>query len=160
MVKRLGIVVRHAGDGVTAFFLAEDVGSASGAARAAIEAGRAIGAAAATAAGELEQDNGSSAREEVRMNVGVHWGGALYLGQVVTGGRLEVTALGDEVNETARIQRRPATALYWPRRACSSGSSPTTRPRSESSPTGSATAPSRRSRARPTRPAAMPAASR
>jgi class 3 adenylate cyclase len=34
----------------------------------------------------------------------VHWGGALYMGQVVTGGRLEVTALGDEVNECARIQ--------------------------------------------------------
>ena len=39
------------------------------------------------------------------MNVGIHWGGALYLGQVVTGGRLEVTALGDEVNEAARIQQ-------------------------------------------------------
>lgn len=39
------------------------------------------------------------------MNVGVHWRGALYLGQVVTGGRLEVTALGDEVNEAVRIQR-------------------------------------------------------
>ena len=38
------------------------------------------------------------------LNVGVHWGGALYMGQVVTGGRLEVTALGDEVNECARIQ--------------------------------------------------------
>ena len=39
------------------------------------------------------------------MNVGVHWGGTLYMGQVVTGGRLEVTALGDEVNECARIQQ-------------------------------------------------------
>jgi class 3 adenylate cyclase len=38
------------------------------------------------------------------MNIGVHWGGTLYMGQVVTGGRLEVTALGDEVNECARIQ--------------------------------------------------------
>ena len=27
------------------------------------------------------------------------------MGQVVTGGRLEVTALGDEVNEAARIQQ-------------------------------------------------------
>ena len=35
----------------------------------------------------------------------MHWGGALYLGQVVTGGRLEVTALGDEVNERARIEQ-------------------------------------------------------
>jgi class 3 adenylate cyclase len=39
------------------------------------------------------------------MNVGIHWGGTLYMGQVVTGGRLEVTALGDEVNECARIQQ-------------------------------------------------------
>ena len=39
------------------------------------------------------------------MNIGLHWGGALYMGQVVTGGRLEVTALGDEVNECARIQQ-------------------------------------------------------
>ncbi|MDQ3955364.1 MAG: hypothetical protein M3285_07435, partial [Actinomycetota bacterium] len=38
------------------------------------------------------------------LNVGVHWGGTLYIGQLVTGGRLEVTALGDEVNEAARIQ--------------------------------------------------------
>jgi len=39
------------------------------------------------------------------VSVGVHWGGSLYMGQVVTRGRLEVTALGDEVNECARIQR-------------------------------------------------------
>nr|MDQ3957134.1 hypothetical protein [Actinomycetota bacterium] len=36
-------------------------------------------------------------------NVGLHWGG-VYMGQIVTGGRLEVTALGDPVNEAARIQ--------------------------------------------------------
>jgi class 3 adenylate cyclase len=35
----------------------------------------------------------------------MHWGSALYVGQVVTGGRLEVTALGDEVNEAARIEQ-------------------------------------------------------
>ena len=50
---------------------------------------------------------------DLRLNVGVHWGGALYMGQVVTGGRLEVTALGDEVNECARIQEtaRDGTVL-------------------------------------------------
>ena len=37
--------------------------------------------------------------------MGLHWGGALYMGQVVTGGRLEVTALGDPVNDCARIQQ-------------------------------------------------------
>jgi class 3 adenylate cyclase len=40
--------------------------------------------------------------------VGEHWGGTLYMGQVVTGGRLEVTALGDEVNECARIEQTAA----------------------------------------------------
>jgi len=40
----------------------------------------------------------------VKVNVGVHWGGQLYMGQLITGGRLEVTALGDTVNEAARIQ--------------------------------------------------------
>ena len=91
-----GVVGKHAGDGVTAFFLASELGSESAAARAAIEAAREI-AAAAAALGDFEP-------EEVRMNVGLHWSGALYMGQVVTGGRLEVTALGDEVNECARIQ--------------------------------------------------------
>ena len=105
VVRGSGIVGRHAGDGVTAFFLADDLGSASATARAAIEAGRTIGASAATAAAGLESEHGPLAAEDVRMNVGVHWGGALYLGQVVTGGRLEVTALGDEVNEAARIQQ-------------------------------------------------------
>jgi class 3 adenylate cyclase len=38
------------------------------------------------------------------MKVGIHWGASLYMGQLVPGGRLDVTALGDEVNETARIQ--------------------------------------------------------
>jgi class 3 adenylate cyclase len=38
------------------------------------------------------------------MRVGIHWGSSLYLGQLVPGGRLDVTALGDAVNECARIQ--------------------------------------------------------
>jgi class 3 adenylate cyclase len=37
--------------------------------------------------------------------VAVHWGASLYIGQVATEGRLEVTALGDEVNEAARIEQ-------------------------------------------------------
>jgi class 3 adenylate cyclase len=35
----------------------------------------------------------------------MHWGDRLFMGQVVTGGRIEVTALGDEVNESARIEQ-------------------------------------------------------
>jgi class 3 adenylate cyclase len=41
---------------------------------------------------------------EVRVKVGIHWGATLTVGQVSTGGRLEVTALGDEMNEAARIE--------------------------------------------------------
>ena len=43
--------------------------------------------------------------DDCRLNVGIHWGGSLYIGQVVTGGRLEVTALGDEMNECARLEQ-------------------------------------------------------
>ena len=38
------------------------------------------------------------------LNIGVHWGATLMVGQVATGGRLEVTALGDQMNEGARIE--------------------------------------------------------
>lgn len=38
------------------------------------------------------------------MRVGLHWGRSMYIGQLVPGGRLDVTALGDAVNECARIQ--------------------------------------------------------
>jgi class 3 adenylate cyclase len=40
----------------------------------------------------------------LRLNVGLHFAPRLYLGQLITSGRLEVTALGDEVNECARVQ--------------------------------------------------------
>jgi class 3 adenylate cyclase len=95
VVENTGIVGRHAGDGLAAFFLAEQVGSRAAACAAALHAGREI-------VGWCPDELGSS---ELHINAGVHWGGALYLGQVVTGGRLEVTALGDEVNECARIEQ-------------------------------------------------------
>jgi class 3 adenylate cyclase len=98
-----GIVGKHSGDGMSAYFLLGDFESSSRAARAGIEAARGIRDAAGEIAkrimGELGTVNGS-----VAMNVGVHWGSTLYIGQLVSGGRLEVTALGDEVNECARIQ--------------------------------------------------------
>jgi class 3 adenylate cyclase len=97
VVRGGGIVGKHAGDGLTAFFLTEDCGSPSATARAAIEAARHMGAAA-------EEAGRQAGVEDLCLNIGVHWGGTLYMGQVVTDGRLEVTALGDEVNETARIQ--------------------------------------------------------
>ena len=92
-----GIVGKHAGDGASAFFLAEDLGSASGAAAAAVRAARNIH----ETSGEVFRD---VADGHCLMKVGIHWGGTLYMGQLVPGGRLDVTALGDEVNEAARVQ--------------------------------------------------------
>jgi class 3 adenylate cyclase len=101
VIDNTGIVGRHAGDGVTAFFLAEQLGSRAAACAAALHAGREIVAWRPRGHGD----------GELHINAGVHWGGALYLGQVVTGGRLEVTALGDEVNECARIQQSARDGL-------------------------------------------------
>ncbi len=92
-----GIIGKHAGDGASAFFLVDDLGSDSGAAAGTIRAARRI------------HDISESIFEEVTgtgcmMKLGLHWGGSLYMGQLVPGGRLDVTALGDEVNETARLE--------------------------------------------------------
>jgi class 3 adenylate cyclase len=104
VVEHQGIVGKHAGDGLTAFFLAEDLGSPSAAASAAIVAARQIADVAEKVAKDVAGETGLFDGDECKMNVGVHWGGTLYMGQLVTGGRLEVTALGDSVNECARIQ--------------------------------------------------------
>jgi class 3 adenylate cyclase len=104
VVAHKGIVGKHAGDGGSAFFLSEDLDSDSKAVRAAIEAARAITVAAQTAAKEVGEETGLVESADTVVNVAVHWGGGLYMGQLVTGGRLEVTALGDHVNECARIQ--------------------------------------------------------
>ena len=90
-----GITGKHAGDGGSALFLAADFDSESGAARAAIETARAI------------RDRSRKLGPEdvdVKVNIGLHWGATLMVGQVATSGRLEVTALGDQMNEGARIE--------------------------------------------------------
>jgi class 3 adenylate cyclase len=89
-----GIVGKHAGDGATGFVRASDAGSASRAALNAIRTAREVQGVVA----ELGQE------PPVRLNVGLHFAPRLYLGQLITTGRLEVTALGDEVNECARVQ--------------------------------------------------------
>jgi class 3 adenylate cyclase len=94
-----GLVGRHVGDGVVAFFLAETTGSESGAARACIEAARNLRAAMTEVAARSELQP-----EDLMMRFGLHWGSTLYVGQIATSGRSEVTALGDEVNEGARIE--------------------------------------------------------
>ena len=91
-----GIVGKHAGDGGSALFLAEDFeGAESATARAAIGAAREIRDGAAN----LGPDD-----VMVKLNIGLHWGATLMVGQVATRGRLEVTALGDQMNEGARIE--------------------------------------------------------
>ena len=94
-----GIVGKHVGDGVTAFFLADDIGSEPSAARAAIQAMRAIRDSTSAAA---ERSGLDPAEATVRF--GLHWGATLYVGRLMTSGRAEVTALGDEVNEAARLE--------------------------------------------------------
>ena len=42
--------------------------------------------------------------EAITVRAGLHWGATLYIGSIVTIGRTEVTALGDEVNAAARIE--------------------------------------------------------
>jgi class 3 adenylate cyclase len=94
-----GVVGRHAGDGVVAIFLAEDTGSESAAAAACIGAARALRLAL--------RDVGVSSGlhpDAVTMRFGLHWGATLHVGQITTPARAEVNALGDEMNEAARIE--------------------------------------------------------
>ncbi|MGH2756115.1 MAG: hypothetical protein ACRDLB_17015, partial [Actinomycetota bacterium] len=97
VANETGIVGKHAGDGASAFFVVDDLGSPSQAAAAAIRAAR-----------RIHEVGRSVFRSEIDtdclMKVGLHWGGGLYMGQLVPGGRLDVTALGDEVTEAARVQ--------------------------------------------------------
>lgn len=91
-----GIVGKHAGDGGSALFLAEQFeASESRAARAAVEVASRIRSGAAALGPE---------GAPVQINVGIHWGSTLMIGQIATRGRLEVTAMGDQMNECARIE--------------------------------------------------------
>ena len=94
-----GLVGRHVGDGVVAFFLAQNAGSESAAARDCIRAARALSAALDDVAARSKLP-----ADDLTMRFGLHWGSTLYVGSISTGGRAEVTALGDEVNECARIE--------------------------------------------------------
>jgi len=94
-----GIVGRHAGDGVVAFFLAETAGSESVAARSCIIAARALRDTLTEIAARAEIPS-----SDVSLRFGLHWGATLYIGRILTAGRSEVTAFGDEVNEAARIE--------------------------------------------------------
>lgn len=99
VVSAGGLVGRHVGDGVVAFFLAETAGSESAAARACIDAARSLREAMTAVA-----ERSGLAPGDLVMRFGLHWGATLYVGLITTTGRTEITALGDEVNEGARIE--------------------------------------------------------
>jgi class 3 adenylate cyclase len=99
VVDRGGVVGKHMGDGVTAFFLSDGPGDESQAAAAAVGAVAAIREAAKRAA----QAHGVP-DDNMVMRFGLHWGATVQVGRFVTAGRLEATAIGDEVNEAARIE--------------------------------------------------------
>jgi class 3 adenylate cyclase len=99
VVEAGGITGRHVGDGVVAFFIAENFGSESSAAAGAISAARALTGAMAEVARRRDLTP-----EDLAMRFGLHWGSTMYIGLISSVGRTEVTALGDEVNECARIE--------------------------------------------------------
>ena len=78
--------------------------TASGAARAALESARGLPEAVREVAGHLADEGLPVDPDDCRLKIAVHWGPSLYVGQVASQGRLEITALGDEMNECARIQ--------------------------------------------------------
>ncbi|CAA9513675.1 MAG: hypothetical protein AVDCRST_MAG17-2153 [uncultured Solirubrobacterales bacterium] len=103
-----GIVGKHAGDGVSAFFLPEQLDSSSSAARAALETARSLPYLTREAASGLAGEGLPVDPDGCRLKVAIHWGPSLYIGQVASQGRLEITALGDEMNEAARIEQSAA----------------------------------------------------
>jgi class 3 adenylate cyclase len=100
VAEHCGIIGKHAGDGMTAFFLVDDTQGPEAAAAAALRTARSLQRTASGLGEELADVIGDG----IRMNIGLHWGANLFMGQLVPGGRLDVTALGDEVNECARLQ--------------------------------------------------------
>ena len=100
VARERGVVGKHAGDGMCAFFLADaeagPVDAASGALRTALDVRH--------WAAEMSEELSEEAPAGVLVNIALHWGTNLYVGQLVPGGRLDVTALGHEVNQCARLQ--------------------------------------------------------
>ena len=74
-------------------------GSESAASRACIEAARSL----SSAIGSVAARSGLG-DDDVTLRFGLHWGSTLYIGRITTSARTEVTALGDQVNEGARIE--------------------------------------------------------
>ena len=98
VVRYGGLVGSHVGDGLTAFYPAELCGGESEAALAALRTARDLESAVLAAAASVPGAG------DLRINAGVHWGATVRLGAIMTAARFEVTALGEEVNEAARIE--------------------------------------------------------
>lgn len=94
-----GLVGRHVGDGIVAFFPTEEFGSESEAGVACIASARAVRARMRDVAARS-----GLAPDDLIMRFGLHWGSMIHIGNITTPARFEVTALGDEVNEAARIE--------------------------------------------------------
>lgn len=99
IVEHGGVVGRHVGDGVVAFFPVETSGSESAAARSCMGAARAIRNMMTEVA-----ERSAVESEMLVFRFGLHWGSTVFMGSINTAARAEVTALGDEVNEGARIE--------------------------------------------------------
>lgn len=95
----------RASPGRRAAALAEQLDSDSRAARAALETARGLPEAVREVAGHLADEGLPIDPDDCRLKIAVHWGPSLYVGQVASQGRLEITALGDEMNEAARIEQ-------------------------------------------------------
>ncbi len=94
-----GVVGRHLGDGVVAFFPAVTSGSEAAAARACIVAAREM----RTALGSVAERCGLPP-DGLVVRFGLHWGDDVFIGQISTSARSEVTALGAAVNTAARLE--------------------------------------------------------
>src|SRR5262245_16949672 len=89
----VGRVAGDVGDSVGALFLDRPAG------RDCITAARALRTGSADVASRSDVQP-----EDVVLRFGLHWGSNLYVGNIATSGRAEVAALGDAVNEAARIE--------------------------------------------------------
>jgi class 3 adenylate cyclase len=103
IIRHSGLVGKHAGDGASAYFLQNDHNGISAVIRAAIVSAREIQIETKAIANEILKQAGIKGIN-ISIKCALHWGSTLYIGQIVSGGRLEVSALGDEVNECARLE--------------------------------------------------------
>src|SRR4051794_25879087 len=79
VIGQQGIVGKHAGDGVTAFFLVDNFASPSACAAAAIQAAHEVRASGCRVAEELAGRTGLFDAVDCAINIGLHWGGTLFI---------------------------------------------------------------------------------